>query len=61
MENEILEALKTVRRVCKEHETCHDCPLRTKDNACSVYQCRPYEWKLLGDIEEETDRLFTNY
>ena len=47
MENkeEILSALKTIQKVCKEHTNCDTCPLSI-DGCCGVGDADPVEWKI---------------
>lgn len=50
---ELLEALKTIRKECKNHDKCAVCPMHDKDrpDQCGITYgvVNPSEWGLEGD------------
>lgn len=48
---EILNALKTIKRTCDENEKCPTCPLRNpnNENVCYVSRGTPNTWKIQGE------------
>lgn len=35
-ENKIIEALETLKKLCKENEDCSKCPVGTNDKCCMI-------------------------
>lgn len=57
MMDELYKALETIRQECIKYNLCLKCPLRTRDNECSISVSSPYEWELRDD-KEDIPRLF---
>lgn len=59
-EEKILEALKTIQKVCSDSSSCEKCILRTGADECGVISdmvSSPMEWRLR---DEERPRLILN-
>lgn len=53
----IEESLRVIREVCKSHEECKTCPLRTYSGSDCQLETRPDCWELKSDKKSD-NRLF---
>lgn len=58
--DDIIAALRTIRTLCEEQESCANCPLRLTPDTCSITQKVPEKWVLVGDDPKEANKLFVN-
>lgn len=61
MDEKLLEALKLIRETCRERGNCISCPLRSFRNSGTCYLTdgvNPEDWRLYGDLPEESTALF---
>lgn len=55
---ELLEALKTIRRECRNHKHCDDCSMRSGDETlCMITVLPPSMWAFAGE-NDTPKRLF---
>lgn len=56
---QIEDALKQVRQICKDTEYCSSCPFRRKyDNECLIKLKSPQCWEFQSDDETGPYRMF---
>lgn len=56
----IVDTLRTIREVCKEHTDCKNCMFGRVGSGCSITEIRPDRWVLVGDDPKEANKLFVN-
>ena len=57
-EQEIINALKLIKDVCEESKECVKCPIRDKDNGCSL-GFFPNDWVLLSPENNDPRMVIT--
>ena len=50
-QKEIIEALKTIKEVCKESSDCYECPLRKNRTLCYINEKVPINWDIHDSAE----------
>lgn len=57
-DKELLNALKTIKKICEEKDSCRDCPCSLNGGTCMVHRTFPNEWNLVE--EQPAWKAFNN-
>ena len=58
----LLQSLENIRKECKKHKKCEDCPLRSSLNDvvtdCELLRKTPNKWEFAADEPKTVPRVF---